>query len=86
MTELNMVDSMGICISQIYKTQAKRYFPLPDYELTDSSVKLTIYGKIIDSAYTNLLIPKIDLNISDILALDRIQKGLSIDDEKIIRN
>lgn len=54
--------------------------------MTDSSVKLTIYGKIIDSAYTNLLIQKTDLNISDILALDRIQKGLSIDDEKIIRN
>ena len=47
---------------------------------------MTIYGKIIDSAYTNLLIQKTDLNISDILALDRIQKGLSIDDEKIIRN
>lgn len=86
MTELNMVDSMGIGISQIYKTQAKRYFPLPDYELTDSSVKLTIYGKIIDPSYTNLLIQKTDLKISDILALDRIQKGLSIDDEKIIRN
>lgn len=86
MTELNMVDSMGIGISQIYKTQARRYFPLPDYLLSEDSVSLTIYGKIVDPAYTRLLIQKTDLPLSDILALDRIQKGLPIEDTKIIQH
>ncbi|WP_448343831.1 RNA-binding domain-containing protein [Desulfovibrio piger] len=86
MTELNMVDSMGIGISQIYKTQAKRYFPLPDYALSEDSVSLTIYGKVVDPAYTRLLIQKTDISLSDILALDRIQKGLPIEDKNIIQH
>lgn len=82
MTELNMVDSLGIGISQIYKTQARRYFPLPDYGLSQDAVSL----KVVDPAYTRLLIQKTDLPISDILALDRIQKGLPIEDPKLIQH
>ena len=47
---------------------------------------MTIYGKIVDPAYTRLLIQKTDLPLSDILALDRIQKGLPIEDTKIIQH
>lgn len=81
MVQLNMIDSMGRGIARIYKTQAKRYFPLPDYELPSNQVKLTIHGKVVDPAYTRLLIQKTDLLLSDILALDRVQKNLSIPDE-----
>ncbi len=78
MAELSMVDTLGQGISKIYKTQVERFFPLPDYDITDSSVTLTIHGKIVDLAYSRLLLRNTDLPISDVLALDRIQKGLPI--------
>ena len=83
MSQLNMIDSMGMGIAKMYQSQAKRYFPLPDYDLTHNQVKLTIHGKIVDPAYTRLLLQNTDLPISDILALDRIQKRLPIPSEMI---
>ena len=48
-------------IHSIYAGQARRYFPLPDYDLSDpGAVKLTIYGGVGDPAYSRLLIQKTD--------------------------
>lgn len=82
MVELNMIDTMGYGIHSIYSGQARRYFPLPDYDLvTENVVKLTIYGSVVDPAYSRILIQKTDLPLSDVFALDRIQKKLPIPDE-----
>ena len=82
MTELNMIDTMGYGIHDMYTRQAKRYFPMPDYDLDGgNSVKLTIPGRVVDPAYTRMLILKTDLPFSDVLALDRVQKQLPIDNE-----
>jgi len=35
MTELNMIDTMGYGIYEMHIGQARRYFPLPDYDLSD---------------------------------------------------
>lgn len=35
MSELNMIDTMGYGIHDMYARQAKRYFPMPDYDLTE---------------------------------------------------
>lgn len=79
MRELNMIDTMGYGIHSIYLSQAKRYFPLPDYETDDDSVAMTLYGRVVDTAYSTLLIRKGgDLRLDDILLLDRVQKGLDI--------
>lgn len=80
MAELNMIDTMGYGIHEMYLGQRKRYFPLPDYQDTDvSRVCLTLYGNVIDPAYTRLLIQFTDLPLHEILALDRVQKRLPID-------
>ena len=34
MVELGMIDSMGYGVHQMYRGQAARYFPLPDYDQT----------------------------------------------------
>jgi len=82
MVELNMIDTMGYGIHSIYTGQARRYFPLPDYDLSKVSVvRLTIYGGVVDPAYSRLLIQKTDLPLADVLALDRVQKKLPIPDE-----
>src|SRR5574340_39379 len=86
MAELNMIDTMGYGIHQIYKGQARRYFPLPDYDLSEpGAVKMTVYGGVVDPAYSRLLIQKTDLPLADVLALDRVQKKLPIPDEAATR-
>ncbi len=82
MVELNMIDTMGYGIRRMHNRQADRYLPLPDYDLSGgSSVKLTIYGGVVDPAYTKLLMQRTDLPLTDILALDRVQKKLPIPTE-----
>lgn len=86
MAELNMIDTMGYGIHQIYKGQARRYFPLPDYDLSEpGAVKMTVYGGVVDPAYSRLLIQKTDLPLADVLTLDRVQKKLPVPDEAAAR-
>ncbi|HNU68892.1 MAG TPA: putative DNA binding domain-containing protein [Myxococcota bacterium] len=81
MAELNMIDTMGYGIHAMFVGQKNRFFPMPDYDLSESqAVRMTIYGSILDPAYSRLLIEKTDLPLQDILALDRIQKHLPIND------
>lgn len=86
MAELNMIDTMGYGIHSIHLGQARRYFPMPDYDLSQpDAVKLTIHGRVVDPAYSRLLIQKTDLPLADVLALDRIQKKLPLPDEAVAR-
>ena len=86
MAELNMIDTMGYGIHSIYEGQARRYFPLPDYDLDEpGAVKLTLYGGVVDPAYSRLLIQRTDLPLTDVLALDRVQKKLPIPDDAAAR-
>jgi len=81
MAELNMIDTMGYGIHEMHLGQARRYFPMPDYDLSQpQGVKMTIHGRVVDPAYSRLLIQKTDLALDDILALDRVQKRLPLDE------
>ncbi len=87
MTELNMIDTMGYGIHEMYLGQRRRYFPLPDYDLTEPDmVRMTIHGKIVDPAFSRMLIQNSELPLDEILALDRVQKQLPLDDEVMIRH
>ncbi|MEO0462494.1 MAG: ATP-binding protein [Pseudomonadota bacterium] len=84
MTELNMIDHMGYGIHDIYQRQRKRFFPLPDFDLqSDDMVRLTIHGRVVNPAYSRLLMQRTGLDLVDVLALDRVQKGLPITDDAI---
>lgn len=86
MAELNMIDTMGYGIHLIYRSQMQRYFPLPDYDLSQpNAVKMVLYGGVVDPAYSRLLIQKTDLKLIDVLALDRVQKKFPIPDDAIVR-
>jgi ATP-dependent DNA helicase RecG len=81
MAGLNMIDTMGYGIHDMHARQARRYFPMPDYDLSaPAAVKLFIYGGVVDPAYSRLLMQKTDLPLADVLALDRVQKKLLIPD------
>ncbi|MDK9716108.1 MAG: putative DNA binding domain-containing protein [Sulfuritalea sp.] len=87
MAELNMIDTMGYGIHEMHVGQARRYFPMPDYDLSEpQAVKMTIHGRVVDPAYSRLLIQKTDLPLEDILALDRVQKKLPLNDEGVLRH
>lgn len=86
MAELGMIDTMGYGIHRMNKGQARRYFPLPDYDLSEANaVHMTIYGGVVDPAYSQMLMQKTDMDFVDVLALDRVQKGLPIPGEAIAR-
>lgn len=86
MAELNMIDTMGYGIHSIHVGQARRFFPMPDYDLENpNAVKMTIYGIVVDPAYSRMLIQKTDLPLDEILALDRVQKRLPLTDPIIRR-
>jgi ATP-dependent DNA helicase RecG len=81
MVELNMIDTMGYGIHEMFIGQARRFFPMPDYDLGDpQAVKMTLHGRVVDAAYSRALIQKTDLSLEDIQALDRVQKRLPLED------
>ena len=80
--ELNLIDTQGGGIKRMFETQRRRSFPLPDYDLTETSrVAVTIHGRILDEHYTRLLMEGLDLDLDLVMLLDRVQKGLRIDRE-----
>ncbi|MDH4162185.1 MAG: putative DNA binding domain-containing protein [Nitrospirota bacterium] len=82
MVNLNLIDTQGGGIKKMFSLQMNRYFPLPDYDLSDlQKVKVRITGKVIDEKYTRLLINKTDLDLKTVILLDRIQKHEAISKE-----
>ena len=83
MVTLKMIDSLGYGIHKMYKSQMQRYFLLPDYsKSTRDDVVLEIYGHAIDENYSKLLIEKKDdIDLTDAVLLDKVQKSLPINDE-----
>ncbi len=86
MVNLNMIDTTGSGIPKIYKKLRARFFPMPTYELQIAdTVKLTIYGHIIDENFTQILAQRTDLNIFDIILLDKVQKRLPISKDQFTK-
>lgn len=83
MVNLNMIDTMGYGIRRMYEEQRRRFFPLPDYrKSTRDKVVLEIYGHTLDENYSKLLIEKKDdLSLTEVVLLDKIQKGQTITEE-----
>ena len=80
MVELNLIDTQGGGIKRMFETQRKRSFPLPDYDLTKpGSVIVNLNGRILDERYTRMLLERTDLDLEQVILLDRVQKGLPIE-------
>lgn len=83
MVNLNMIDTAGSGIKRVFNIQRNRYFPMPDYDLSEERrVKVTLYGKVIDANYSRLLANNPTISFDEIVLLDRIQKKLSISKEE----
>jgi Predicted transcriptional regulator containing an HTH domain and an uncharacterized domain shared with the mammalian protein Schlafen len=76
MFNLNMVDTVGGGIRKIFQFQRSRFFPLPDYDLSNGRVKVTLTGKIINQDYARVLASHTDLSLEEIILLDKVQKKI----------
>lgn len=82
MVNLNMIDTIGSGIRRMFTTQKKRSFPMPDFTLGDpTKVTVRLTGQVIDENYTKLLLNQSDLNLLDVIALDRVQKKKPLSDD-----
>ncbi len=81
MVNLRMMDTMGFGIREVmFRGQARRYLPLPDFDLTEPGhVTLRLAGRFIDENYSRALLAQGDFTLEEIFALDRIQKGLPVE-------
>lgn len=84
MVNLNMIDTMGMGIRRMFMEQRKRFFPLPEYAFPDANhVVMTIFGKLIDENYSRVLIEKQDLELTEVITLDQIQKRHPTDRQQV---
>ena len=83
MFNLKMVDTEGGGIRKMFNIQAKRYFPLPDYDIDNSRVQVDLVGKVLDMEYARILARSEDLSLNDIILLDKVQKKKPLTDEEL---
>ena len=71
-----MIDTATSGIKKVYRIQRQKYFPMPDYDLSDvNMVSVTVYGKTIDEHYTYILYEHPELDLETVYLIDQVQKG-----------
>ncbi len=79
MVNLNMIDTQGGGIKRMFIKQRERFFPMPDYDLSQlERVVVTLRGRILDERYTRVLMAQSALDLGLIMLLDKVQKGVRI--------
>lgn len=83
MVELKLVDTIGSGIRRMFSIQRKRLFPMPDYDLQNNRVQVTVYGKILNESFSLQLSKNSQLSLSEIEMLNRVQLGKNLSDAEI---
>lgn len=83
MVNLNMIDTIGSGIKRMFIIQKNKFFPLPEYDLSNNKVQLTIIGKVLDINYAQKLAEMPSLTLQEIMYLDKVTKHKTLSDEEI---
>lgn len=88
MIRLRMIEQVGSGIRRMFETQRARFFPLPDYVLDAADqgyprVEVTITRQVLDVKYTQVLMRRADLDLKQVLLLDRVQKRRPLSSEGV---
>lgn len=83
MVNMGMIDTVGSGIRKMFMIQRNKFFPLPEYDLTNNKVEVAIYGKVLDLAYAQKLAQVPDLSLEDIILLDKVQKNKALSNGEI---
>jgi ATP-dependent DNA helicase RecG len=83
MVNLNMIDTIGSGIRRSFRIQRDRNFPMPTFDLSEPGrVKVRVFGQILDPNYTRMLMRQTNLDLLEVIALDKVQKRQSISDSE----
>lgn len=82
MFNLKMVDTAGGGIKKMFNYQRTRFFPMPEYDLSNDKVKVTIIGKVLDMDYARVLARNSELTLDEIIMLDKVQKKKPLTSEE----
>lgn len=85
MRNIKMVETEGGGIKKLFVQQKKRFFPMPQYDLSNGKVVCLIEGKVLDENFARILVNNPALTLMDIMLLDRVQKHLPITAEQLER-
>lgn len=84
MVKFKMIDTETTGIRRVFSIQRERFFPLPDYDLSQKNkVEVSLYGREIDEKFTYLLHHNADLDLATVYLLDQVQKGKRIPKEAV---
>jgi len=83
MFNLKMVDTVGGGIRKMFDYQRERFFPMPEYVLSEARVKVTVIGKVLDMEFAKVLARNPKLSLEQIIMLDKVQKKKVLSDTEI---
>lgn len=83
MVNLNMIDTTGSGIKKMFVIQKNKFFPLPEYNLSNNKVSVSITGKVLDVNYARKLASMPELSLSEIILLDKVQKQKILNQNEI---
>ncbi|QOJ07258.1 MAG: hypothetical protein HRU72_12280 [Planctomycetia bacterium] len=67
----------------MFNYQRERFFPMPEYDLSEDKVKVTVIGKVLDMDFARVLARNPSLFLEQIIMLDKVQKQKPLSDEEI---
>lgn len=83
MSRTGMIDQNAIGIRNVFDIQRTRLLPMPTYDLSvQNRVSVTIFGEVLNEAYTRLLAAEPSLELNAVLLLDMVQKSQPISKEQ----
>jgi ATP-dependent DNA helicase RecG len=88
MVNLNMIDTVGSGIRKMFNIQKSKYFPLPEYDISNNRVQVQIIGKVLDVNYARKIAQFPSLTLYEIILLDKVSKNkpLSKGEVSILRS
>ncbi len=85
MVRFKMIDTETSGIRRVFNIQRERFFPLPDYDLSQKSkVEVTLFGREIDEKFKYLLHDNDNLDLTTVYLLDQVQKGKRIQRDAVM--
>ena len=83
MVNLNMIDTVGSGIRKMFTQQRDKFFPMPEYQIDERRVEVSIIGRVLDIEYAKVLAKNPELSLEEIIMLDKVQKQKELSDEEI---
>ncbi len=83
MVNLNMIDTIGSGIKRMFVIQKNKFFPLPDYDISNNIVQVKITGKVLDLKYARKIAQMPSLSLNEIILLDKVAKHKPLIDGEI---